>query len=80
MSLKGLRCAVTALLPPWPQVRSYDFKFGFCIPGSTNTWDAVYSVPPLDEGLIREMVRPTTYASRKATPLETHRPPPLCVD
>ena len=57
MSLKGLRCAVTALLPPWPQVRSYDFKFGFCIPGSTNTWDAVYSVPPLSEDLIAEMVR-----------------------
>jgi len=37
-------------------VRSYDFKFGFCIPGSTNTWDAVYSVPPLSEDLIAEMV------------------------
>lgn len=37
-------------------VKSYDFKFGFCIPGSTNTWDAVYSVPPLDESLIQEMI------------------------
>jgi hypothetical protein len=37
-------------------VKSFDFKFGFCIPGSTNTWDAVYSVPPLDERLIQEMV------------------------
>jgi len=37
-------------------VRSYDFKFGFCIPGSTNTWDAVYSVPPLSEDLIAEMI------------------------
>lgn len=37
-------------------VKSFDFKFGFCIPGSTNTWDAVYSVPPLDESLIQEMV------------------------
>jgi hypothetical protein len=37
-------------------VKSYDFKFGFCIPGSTNTWDAVYSVPPLDDSLIAEMI------------------------
>jgi hypothetical protein len=32
-------------------IKSFDFKFGFCIPGSTNTWDAVYDVPPLDEDL-----------------------------
>lgn len=32
-------------------VKSYDFGFGFCIPASTNTWDAVYQVPPLDDDL-----------------------------
>ncbi|KAF0697452.1 Aste57867_11859 [Aphanomyces stellatus] len=37
-------------------VKSYDFTFGFCIPSSTNTWDAVYSVPSLDEELIQDMV------------------------
>ncbi|CAN0015180.1 unnamed protein product [Pylaiella littoralis] len=37
-------------------VKSYDFGFGFCIPASTNTWDAVYQVPPLDEELIEEMI------------------------
>ena len=37
-------------------VKSYDFKFGFCIPNSTNTWDAVYAVPPLEEELINEMI------------------------
>lgn len=37
-------------------VKSFDFTFGFCIPGSTNTWDAVYSVPALDEDLIAEMI------------------------
>ncbi|KAF0728741.1 hypothetical protein Ae201684_013485 [Aphanomyces euteiches] len=37
-------------------VKSYDFTFGFCIPSSTNTWDAVYSVPSLDEDLIQDMV------------------------
>lgn len=30
-------------------VKSYDFQFGFCIPGSTNTWQAVYDVPPMSE-------------------------------
>ena len=43
-------------------VKSYDFAFGFVIPNSTNTWDAVYSLPPLDEDLISEMI---------ASPFET---------
>jgi hypothetical protein len=37
-------------------VKSYDFTFGFVIPCSTNTWEAVYAVPMLDEELIDEMV------------------------
>lgn len=37
-------------------VKSFDFAFGFCIPGSTNNWDAVYSLPPLSESLIAEMI------------------------
>uniref|UniRef100_A0A7S2CN91 GMP phosphodiesterase delta subunit domain-containing protein n=1 Tax=Octactis speculum TaxID=3111310 RepID=A0A7S2CN91_9STRA len=37
-------------------IKSYDFDFGFCIPKSTNTWDAVYSVPAIEESLIAEMV------------------------
>ena len=37
-------------------VKSFDFGFGFCIPNSKNTWDAVYQLPPLDDDLIREMV------------------------
>ena len=37
-------------------VKSYDFTFGFCIPRSTNTWDAVYAVPPLKEALIEDMI------------------------
>mmetsp|Transcript_15482 Transcript_15482/g.32375 ORF Transcript_15482/g.32375 Transcript_15482/m.32375 type:complete len:262 (-) Transcript_15482:327-1112(-) len=37
-------------------IKSYDFTFGFCIPGSTNTWDAVYAVPPLDEDLVAQMI------------------------
>lgn len=37
-------------------VKSFDFEFGFCIPGSVNTWDAVYSVPPLSDDLIDDMI------------------------
>lgn len=37
-------------------VKSYDFTFGFVIPCSTNTWEAVYAVPMLDDDLIDEMV------------------------
>jgi GMP-PDE, delta subunit len=32
-------------------IKSYDFEFGFCIPSSVNTWDAVYSLPALSEKL-----------------------------
>ena len=37
-------------------IKSFDFEFGFCIPGSVNTWDAVYSLPALSESLISEMI------------------------
>jgi len=37
-------------------IKSFDFSFGFCIPNSTNSWEAIYDVPPLDEDLIQEMV------------------------
>lgn len=37
-------------------IKSFDFGFGFCIPGSTNTWDAVYAVPALDDDLISDMI------------------------
>ena len=26
-------------------IRSYDFEFGFCIPNSTNRWEAIYPIP-----------------------------------
>jgi hypothetical protein len=37
-------------------IKSFDFSFGFCIPGSTNSWDSVYSLPPLSEDLVNEMI------------------------
>jgi hypothetical protein len=37
-------------------VKSFDFKFGFCIPSSVNTWETVYDMPPLSESLIQDMI------------------------
>ena len=30
-------------------IRSYEFKFGFVIPNSTNTWEFIYDLPELNE-------------------------------
>ena len=30
-------------------IRSYEFKFGFVIPTSTNTWEFIYDLPELSE-------------------------------
>ncbi len=44
-------------------LKSYDFTFGFCIPNSTNSWEAIYSLPPLTPALKRDIIaRP--YESR----------------
>lgn len=32
-------------------IKSFDFNFGFCIPSSTNTWEAIYDLPVLDPDL-----------------------------
>lgn len=37
-------------------IKSFDFSFGFVIPGSTNTWEAVYDLPPMDSALIDDMI------------------------
>jgi len=36
-------------------IKSYDFTFGFCIPNSQNSWEAIYDVPPLPPDLIQKM-------------------------
>eukprot|EP01061_Rhynchopus_euleeides_P041120 TRINITY_DN711_c0_g1_i1.p1 TRINITY_DN711_c0_g1~~TRINITY_DN711_c0_g1_i1.p1 ORF type:complete len:194 (+),score=58.23 TRINITY_DN711_c0_g1_i1:377-958(+) len=28
-------------------IKSFDFNFGFCIPSSTNSWEAIYDMPKL---------------------------------
>jgi hypothetical protein len=30
-------------------IKSYEFTFPFCIPDSTNNWEAIYQVPQIDE-------------------------------
>ena len=37
-------------------VKSYDFNFVFCIPNSTNEWEAIYDMPKLSEEEYTEMV------------------------
>lgn len=37
-------------------IKSYDFMFGFCIPNSTNTWEAIYDMPELPPDLLQEMI------------------------
>ena len=37
-------------------IKSFDFEFGFCIPSSKNTWEAVYPLPLMTEALISEMI------------------------
>lgn len=37
-------------------IRSYDFTFGFVIPGSTNTWQANYSLPYMDDQLVNDII------------------------
>ena len=29
-------------------IKSFEFKFEFCIPNSTNTWESIYTVPDID--------------------------------
>ncbi|ORZ31720.1 delta subunit of GMP phosphodiesterase [Catenaria anguillulae PL171] len=37
-------------------IKSFDFDFGFCIPGSLNTWEIIYTVPLLDKRMRKEML------------------------
>eukprot|EP00163_Fabomonas_tropica_P028296 TRINITY_DN572_c0_g2_i1.p1 TRINITY_DN572_c0_g2~~TRINITY_DN572_c0_g2_i1.p1 ORF type:complete len:187 (+),score=41.28 TRINITY_DN572_c0_g2_i1:269-829(+) len=37
-------------------LKSFDFTFGFCIPNSTNSWEAIYTMPELDPDLEAEIL------------------------
>ena len=38
-------------------IRSYEFKFGFVIPNSQNSWEFIYDLPLLDENLKSKIVQ-----------------------
>jgi len=38
-------------------MKSYDFNFNFCIPNSSNEWEAVYEMPQLTEAQVQEIVK-----------------------
>ena len=44
-------------------LRNYDFTFGFCIPNSTNTWEAIYDMPENSQERIDDMVRASKTSS-----------------
>eukprot|EP01113_Clastostelium_recurvatum_P008132 TRINITY_DN13814_c0_g1_i1.p1 TRINITY_DN13814_c0_g1~~TRINITY_DN13814_c0_g1_i1.p1 ORF type:complete len:196 (-),score=34.35 TRINITY_DN13814_c0_g1_i1:29-565(-) len=37
-------------------IKSFEFKFGFCIPGSTNSWEFIYDMPKLSKKEEQEMI------------------------
>ena len=37
-------------------IKSFEFKFDFCIPNSTNTWESIYVMPEIDPDLKKQMV------------------------
>lgn len=38
-------------------IKSFEFKFDFCIPNSVNTWESIYVMPELAEEVMKEMVK-----------------------
>jgi hypothetical protein len=37
-------------------LKSYEFKFGFCIPNTINSWEAIYDMPVLTEDEKKEII------------------------
>lgn len=37
-------------------IKSFEFKFDFCIPGSLNEWETMYEIPELDPELKQNMI------------------------
>jgi hypothetical protein len=37
-------------------IKSFEFKFDFCIPNSVNTWETIYNIPDLDDDVKEEMI------------------------
>ena len=37
-------------------IKSFEFKFDFCIPNSTNSWESIYTIPEIDPKLKQQMI------------------------
>ena len=37
-------------------IKSFEFKFDFCIPNSVNTWEYIYTVPEIEPKLKKQMI------------------------
>ena len=38
-------------------IKSYEFKFNFCMPNSINNWETIYDLPELDDEKKEEMIK-----------------------
>jgi hypothetical protein len=37
-------------------IKSFEFKFDFCIPNSVNTWESIYTIPEIDPEVKKKMI------------------------
>ena len=37
-------------------IKSFEFKFDFCIPNTVNNWETIYNIPDLDEETKQDMI------------------------
>ena len=37
-------------------IKSFEFKFDFCIPNSVNTWESIYTIPEIEPDLKNQMI------------------------
>ena len=37
-------------------IKSFEFKFDFCIPNSVNTWEYIYTIPEIDPEVKKDMI------------------------
>ena len=37
-------------------IKSFEFKFDFCIPNSVNTWESIYTIPEIDPEIKKQMI------------------------
>ena len=37
-------------------IKSFEFRFDFCIPNSTNSWESIYTIPEIDSETKKQMI------------------------